>query len=110
MPTALNRKNVDLDLSPYFTDGDPDTVFRFAGIIPYSLDWQKFAFAHIGERNAIVRGVAAATGVQLIDLAAAFDTENLGDFREDFHDVLHLRPRAYPKAATAVYAAIKELL
>jgi hypothetical protein len=57
-----------------------------------------------------VREVAQASGGRLIDLAAAFDTEALPDFREDFHDMLHLRPRAYPKAAAAVYAGIKDLL
>jgi hypothetical protein len=38
------------------------------------------------------------------------DTEGHPDFREDFHDVLHLRPSAYPKAGAAVYEVIKDLL
>jgi hypothetical protein len=48
--------------------------------------------------------------VRLVDLAAEFDTERLDDFRQHFHDVLHLRPLAYPKAAAAIYDGIKDLL
>jgi hypothetical protein len=111
MPTALNPNIVDCDLSPYFAaGGDRDTVFSFAGSLPYSVQRQRFAFAHINERNRIVREVAAATGRRLVDLAATFETSDLGDFRTDFHDVLHLRPRAYPKAAASVYAGISDLL
>jgi hypothetical protein len=54
--------------------------------------------------------VAEGTGTRLVDLAAAFDTEPLDDFRADFHDMLHLRPRAYPKAAAMVYEGIRDLL
>jgi hypothetical protein len=57
-----------------------------------------------------VREVAQAAGLRLIDLAAIFDTEPAPDFRADFHDMLHLRPSAYPKAAATVYEAIKDLL
>ena len=110
MPIALNRNIVDQDLSRYFTGGDRDTVFTFAGDLPYSVAVQRRMFEHIAERNAVVREVAQATGVRLVDLAAAFDTEALPDFRADFHDMLHLRPRAYPKAAAAVYECIKDQL
>ena len=110
MPTALNRNIADQDLSRYFTGGDRDTVFTFAGDLAYSVDVQRCVFEHIAERNAVVREVAQTTGTRLVDLAAAFDTEPLPDFREDFHDMLHLRLRAYPKAAAAVYAGIKDLL
>jgi hypothetical protein len=110
MPTALNRTIVDRDLSPYFTQGGRDTVFTFAGDLAYSMAAQRHMLAHITERNAIVRAVAQASGVRLVDLAAAFDTAAAADFREDFHDMLHLRPRAYPKAAAIVYEGIKDLL
>ena len=110
MPTALNRKIINENLSCYFRRGDPDTVFAFAGDLPYSIDLQRQMLEHIGERNAVVREVAQTRGIRLIDLAAIFNTEPLADFREDFHDLLHLRPRAYPKAAAAVYRAIKDLL
>jgi hypothetical protein len=110
MPTALNRDIVGQDLSPYFRAGGRDRVFYFAGDLPYSLDVQRYLFDLIGERNAIVREQARLSGARLVDLAAAFDTEPLADFREDFFDVLHLRPCAYPKAAAAVYAGIRDLL
>lgn len=110
MPTALNRNIVGCDLSPSFIKSGRDTVFRFAGDFPYSLAGQRYLFDHISERNQVVRAVAAATGLKLVDLAAEFDTANRVDFREDFFDVLHLRPRAYQKAASAVYAGIKSLL
>ena len=110
MPTALNRTIVDRDLSACFTRGDRDTAFNFAGDAPYSVDLQRYLFDHITRRNAAVREVAQASGVRLVDLAAAFDTERRVDFRADFHDVLHLRPRAYPKAAAAIHAGITDLL
>ena len=110
MPTALNQAIMNRDLSRYFRRGDRDTVFSFAGDLAYSVEAQRRMFEHIRERNAIVRAAAQAAGVRLVDLAAAFDTAGAADFREDFHDMLHLRPRAYPKAAAAVYQRIKDLL
>jgi len=82
----------------------------FAGDLAYSVEAQRRMLAHITERNAIMREVAQAGGVRLVDLAAAFDTAAAADFREDFHDMLHLRPRAYPKAAAIVFHGIKDLL
>ena len=110
MPTALNRKIVDRDLSRYFTPGDRDHVFTFAGDLAYSIEAQRHMLAHIAERNAMTREVAEAIGAHFVDLAAAFDTERLADFREDFHDMLHLRPRAYPKAAAILHDGIRDLL
>ena len=110
MPTALNRTIVGQDLSGYLRRGNRDTVFSFAGDLPYSVEAQRRMFEHISERNAIVRAVAQESGLRLVDVAAAFDTEGRTDFRVDFHDMLHLRPRAYPKAAAALYAGIKDLL
>jgi hypothetical protein len=110
MPTALNRSIADQDLSGFFTRGNRDTAFYFAGDLPYSVAAQRHMFAHITERNAILREVAQASGLRLVDLAAVFDTGSASDFRADFHDMLHLRPSAYPKAAATVYEAIKDLL
>jgi len=110
MPTPLNRAIADRDLSANFARGDRDSVFGFAGDVAYSVRLQRYLFDHIGERNRIVREVAQATGKRLIDLAAAFDTEGQADFRADFFDMLHLRPRVYPHAAVLVHAAIKDLL
>jgi hypothetical protein len=110
MPTALNRNIAGEDLSPYFTRGNRETVFYFIGDIPYSLDVQRHLFEHITERNAIMREVAQATGVRLLDLHAGFDTEEAADFRKDFFDVLHLRPGSYRNTARAVYEGIKDLL
>jgi hypothetical protein len=110
MPTALNRGIADQDLSASFTRGNRDTAFSFAGDLPYSIAAQHHMFEHITERNAILREAAQASGLRLVDLAAVFDTERLADFRTDFHDMLHLRPSAYSKAAAAIYEAIKDLL
>ena len=57
-----------------------------------------------------MREAAQATGTRLIDLAAIFETHRLDDFRNDFFDMLHLRPRVYPRTARAVYDAIRDLL
>jgi len=110
LPTALNRTIVDRDLSHYFVPGDRDHVFSFAGDLAYSVEAQRLMLAHITERNAILREVAQTAGARLVDLGAALDTERLADFREDFHDMLHLRPRAYPKVAGIVHDGIRDLL
>jgi lysophospholipase L1-like esterase len=110
MPTALNRRIIEQDLSAYFIDGDDDTLFRFIGYVPYQVAGQRQGFEHIVERNAITREVCAELGVRLIDLYAAFDTEGAADFREHFFDILHLRPRSYPLAARLVYDGLKDLL
>ena len=107
MPTALNRKIVDQDLSTYFRR---KPVFYFIGEIQYSLDVQRYLFDLITERNAIVREVAQATGVRLLDLHAEFDTEEIADFRKNFFDVLHIRPFSYRKTAGTLYEGIKDLL
>ena len=110
IPTALNLDIVERDLSPYFSRGNRETVFYFIGDIPYSLAMQRHLFDHITERNAIVREVARASGVRLLDLQAEFDTERAADFRENFFDVVHLRPGSYRHAARAVYEGIRDLL
>lgn len=110
MPTALNRRIIDQDLSGYLAPGDDATGFRFLGYIPYQIAAQRQGFEHILERNAITREVCAALGVRVVDLYAAFDTENAADFRKHFRDVLHLRPRSYGLTAQLVYDDIKDLL
>ena len=110
MPTALNPRLMDIDLTPYLTARFIDDEFRFCGNIPYSRQLQVTAFNFIGERNAIAGEVAAATGTRLIDLFAHFDTTQMADFREDFHDVVHLRTTAYTKIVAAVYAGIADLV
>jgi hypothetical protein len=110
MPTALNRRIIDRDLSGHFVTGEDKTGFRFIGDIRYQIDGQRQGFEHIVERNAITRAVCARLGVRVVDLFAAFDTENAADFREHFYDVLHFRPRSYPLVAQIIYEEIKELL
>jgi hypothetical protein len=46
----------------------------------------------------------------LIDLAAALDTADLPDFRENFLDAVHIRPRAFPLVARTIHAEIKDLV
>ena len=46
----------------------------------------------------------------MIDLAAALATENLTDFRENFLDVVHIRPRAFRMVAAITHNEIKNLL
>jgi hypothetical protein len=110
MPMALNRRIIDRDLSGYLVPGDDKTGFRFIGEIGYQIDGQRQGFEHIIERNAISRDVCSRLGVRLVDLFAAFDTENAADFREHFYDVLHFRPRSYPLVAEIIYENIKDLL
>jgi lysophospholipase L1-like esterase len=110
VPTALNRRLADQDLSPYFSDSGEGEAFSFSGNLRYSLDLQRTAFDYLVERNQIARDCARRAGTPLVDLFAAFDTELVDDFREDFLDIMHLRPSAYPKIAAAVYQGIKDLL
>jgi lysophospholipase L1-like esterase len=110
IPTALNTRLADQDLSRFFSDGGDSGAFSFSGNLRYSLDLQREAFDYIVERNRIARDCARQTGIPLIDLFAEFDTEPVDDFRQDFLDIMHLRPEAYPKVARVVYRGIKELL
>jgi lysophospholipase L1-like esterase len=111
MPTALNRGIIDRDLSWSFVGGDnPDTAFSFYGRARYSINIQRETFDYIVERNAIARDVCVRRGVRVVDLFAAFDTERVVDFRQDFVDVVHPRIRAYPAIARAVYDGISDLM
>ena len=110
IPTALNGRIIHRDLSSYRRYGDDTTSFRFLGDLPFHVEAQRQGFEHIVERNDIAREVCHALGIRLIDLFAAFNTENLADFREHFYDVIHFRPSAYPLVAQAVYDGIKDLL
>ena len=110
MPTALNRRIADHDLSPYLTDHGSAKPFMFCGNLVYSKTHQNIAFKYIVARNAIIREVSSELGIRCVDLFAEFDSEGLDDFRQDFHDILHLRPSTYPKIARAVYQRIKDLL
>lgn len=110
MPTALNRRVVGQDLSPYLTPGDANNAFTFCGDLPYSRKHQYISYNYIMERNEIIRNTAARMNVRMVDLFAAFDTEKLDDFRQDFIDMIHLRASAHPKIVRAVYEGIKDLL
>lgn len=110
MPTALNPRILDRDLSGDLTAGDDATGFDFLGEAPCRVAWQRQAFGHIVERNAIARKACAARGIRVVDLFAHFDTSQAADYREHFRDILHLRACAYPKLAQIVYDGIKDLL
>jgi lysophospholipase L1-like esterase len=110
MPTALNRRIADQDLSSYLTPRDADNAFTFCGDLPYSRKNQYIGFNYIVERNEIIRETAAQLNVTMVDLFAEFDTEELDDFRQDFIDLIHLRASAHPKIVRAVYEGIKDLL
>jgi hypothetical protein len=110
MPTALNRNLLGEDLSPFFKGTDLSSGFYFFGNVEYSPENLVRVFQYIVERNRIVCEVAAAAAVPVIDLFAAFNTEHQTDFRQDFFDVMHPRPSAYPKLAQAVADGIAPVL
>jgi lysophospholipase L1-like esterase len=110
MPTALNRRIADQDLSSYLTSRDAEKPFTFCGDLPYSRKNQYIGFNYIMERNDIVRETASQMNIRMVDLFAEFDTEKLDDFRQDFNDMIHLRASAHPKIVRAVYEGIKDLL
>ena len=110
MPTALNGRIADQDLSSYLTSRDAENAFTFCGDLPYSKTNQYIGFNYIVERNQIVRDIAFRMNIRLVDLFAEFDTEKLNDFRQDFSDMIHLRASAHPKIVRAVYEGIRDLL
>jgi lysophospholipase L1-like esterase len=110
MPTALNRRIARLDLSCYVANRDGPDAFTFCGNLPYSRELQSAAFDYISERNQIVRDISRQTDTPLVDLFREFDTEHLADFRQEFSDMIHLRPSAYPKIARVIYEGIKHRL
>jgi hypothetical protein len=109
-PTALNRRIIDQDLSSYLVEGDDEHGFCFLGRLPYGLDGQRWALEHIEERNAITREVCTRLGIRMIDLAAALATENQADFRDNFVDVVHIRPRAFRTVAAIIHNDIQDLM
>lgn len=125
MPTALNPRVLNTDLTPLFSpkleDWDrmywvselSDPQFRgfyFYGGFAYSVAMQREAFQHILERNSMVRRVAAALGIPLVDLFAVLDTSGSADIREDFNDIVHPRPSAYAKIVEAVFSVVRRVL
>ena len=110
IPTALNRRLADQDLSPYFSGGGAEDAFSFSGNLRYSLDLQRTAFDYLVERNQIVRDCAHRAGARWSICSRHSTPSWLDDFRQDFLDIMHLRPSAYPKIAGAVYQGIKDLL
>ena len=110
MPTALNRRIADQDLSSYLTSRDADDAFTFCGDLPYSRKNQYDGFKYIIERNKIIRETASRMNIRLIDLFTEFDTEKLDDFRQDFNDMIHLRASVHPKIVRVVYEGIEDLL
>jgi lysophospholipase L1-like esterase len=114
MPTSLNRRNFEYDISAYLRPGlygplDFDSAFWFGGGRDYSIDVQIEYYRKIMERNAISCTVAADLHVPVIDLASALDTEALPDFRQDFYDIMHPRPSAYSKIARIVADELRRL-
>jgi len=117
MPTALNRSMIENDISELLTGYGAGTdyelkdklSFGFYGL-EYSVAEQKRQFDHIIERNAIIKQVAAAKGLPVIDLFTQMDSGWLADFRQEFLDPWHPRVSAYPKIAHAVYDGIKHLV
>ena len=111
MPTSLNAAIIDTDLS-YAIQGNAgdDVAYRFWEGNPYSIALQKELFTHICERNDMVREVARDTGTPLVDLYSALDSSRLEDFRENFFDISHPRPAAYPKVASIVWETVGPLL
>lgn len=114
MPTSLNARILDSDIGRAIHPGskvDPcGDMYGFWGSHPYSVQLQKKLYAHITQRNAIVRTVAERTRTPLIDLFAALDSSQLEDFRTYFFDVPHPRPSAYQRIASTVWNSIAPLL
>jgi len=110
MPTSLNERLLSKDISALLVPGDLNDGFWFYGPYEYSIDTQTALFSDITMRNEATREAAAELGVPVIDLFRYFDTSEMTDFREDFFDIAHPRPRAFPKFARAVYEGIKPLV
>jgi lysophospholipase L1-like esterase len=111
MPTSLNEDIANVDIGSQFNlDGGDDVGFHFYGSETYSLELQRQLVAHIRSRNAITTAVAQRTGTPLVDLFSALDSRGLTDFREDFFDISHPRPAAYPKIASKVWEVVGPIL
>jgi len=111
MPTSLNARIINTDIrNAFVSDASRPDFFRFLGKHAYSLDAQRLFFAHICQRNEMIRAVANETGTPLVDLFSAFDSSQLADFRECFFDVSHPRPTAYKKIASIVWETVGPLL
>jgi lysophospholipase L1-like esterase len=117
VPTSLSERVAGTELSPYFTargdnksQGDPDHDYLFWGRLGYSVRNAKKLLRQLDEQNAIVRALARARSVPLVDLHRVLYTEDLSNFREDFFDVGHPRPRSYQRIQTCFREALKDVL
>jgi hypothetical protein len=97
MPTSLNERLVHQEMSESFMPEDSSVGFYFHGSVEYSVAAQKHCFENILIRNAATRDAAAELDIPVIDLFRVFYTERVADFRQDFFDIAHPRPQAFPK-------------
>lgn len=117
MPTSLNDVVVD-DLQPYFQGLDRrhlrqpqwDEDYYFWGDHPYSPKNARQLLTEIRQQNEVVREVAAAKNLPLIDLQKALKTTGTQGFRSDFFDAGHLRPAAYPRIVQIVAEGLSHVL
>ena len=111
LPTSLNPSMIETDISGLIVpNGDPEDPFYFWGSAQYSVRFQKLLFAHILQRNAIIRTVAARSRTPLCDLYAALDSSREQDFRRYFFDVAHPRHTAYARIAELVFETVGPVL
>jgi hypothetical protein len=113
MPTALNERIINEDISPYFSPTSSiafEDGFNFYGSYEYSIHLQKEIYEFLIERNTIIKDVAIELNLPFIDVFTAFESSSLPDFTQYFFDVMHPRIGAFPKFATTVYQGIKHLV
>lgn len=112
VPTCLNEKAVDIDLSSYL-DPTPDLRTSFTlcmGSILYSKENAMRLFGYLKKSNEVLRNIASERGVPLVDLYNYFYTNDLSRLRDDFFDAGHPRPQAYPKLQQAFRETLKSIL
>ena len=81
IPTSLNERVVNEPMGAFFVDGPTESGYRFWGSLDYSIDAAKGLFEAVSRRNDLIRRVARACALPLIDLQRLFRSDELPEFR-----------------------------
>ena len=112
VPTSLTEKIVNADLSQYFTGGPPDAnvSYGYWGNLKYSVNSAKKLLADLQRQNEIARKVAKESKIPLLDFYNRFNACDFPNFRVDFFDAGHPRPKSYAKWHEFIGEELKNVL
>ena len=117
LPSPIRKKHINADFCKQFHDLDYEEIlsetsqkFTFWGNLPAANENLHALLEYVTERNQLIRKVAKQLNLPLLDWAKYMAECELTEYGEDFYDVCHPRPRAYPKIARIMQPHLNEIL